>query len=358
MEYLNNIMDSLRTIKEENVRWVNVLHRPDLVRGTLRTVSDKVDFTKFPNEARLEILEYEKSARAEMDNLYQNTSGCRVMFYTNSPKLIIKAHLKRKWGYRKMNLWNSSGFDVYEIIQDEYIHKTSIAPYEGRNIFAEQIACKAGFICIYLPTYNCIENLFLGVDEGAAFDSIPDNEKLPVVFYGHSVTEGASASRSGNAFPNIFQRMTNHEIINLSCSSCCRGLESMSNLIGRINCAAIVIDYTRNVASVTALRNSHEKFYRQIRDRHKDTLIIFMTSSNFNNWREYFEYDDIVKKTHDNAVAKNENVKLLDVMKLFPKEEYNLIAVDGSHINDFGMYRIAKALTEIVCNSFEVLEGD
>lgn len=114
MEYLNNIIDSLKNIKEDNIRWINCLDRPDLVKGTLHTASDKVDFTKFPREARLEILKYEKLAKAEMDNLYKNTSGCYVVFYTDSPRLIIKAHLGRKWGYKKMNLWNSSGFDVYE----------------------------------------------------------------------------------------------------------------------------------------------------------------------------------------------------------------------------------------------------
>ncbi|MDE7131284.1 MAG: SGNH/GDSL hydrolase family protein [Lachnospiraceae bacterium] len=348
MEYLNNIMDALQNIQEENIRWINILDRPDLVKGTLRIASDKVDFTKFPYEARFEVLKYEELAKAEMDNLYQNTSGCRVVFNTDSPRLIIKAHLKRKWGYRKMNLWNSSGFDVYEIANKKYLHKTIVAPYEGRNIFAEQIACKAGNICIYLPTYNCVENLFLGVEDGASFENVSDNEGLPIVFYGHSVTEGAAASRSGNAFPNIVHRLTNHEVINLSCSSCCRGLDSMSDLIGKLNCAAIVIDYTRNAASITALQNTHEKFYRQIRSKHPNKLIIFITSSNFNNWREYFEFDKIVKQTYMAALERNENVKLLDLMGLFRKEEYSLVAVDGSHINDIGMHRIARALAEML----------
>lgn len=34
-----------------------------------------------------------------------------------------------------MNLWNSSGFDIYEIIDGKYVHKTMIALKDGKNIF-------------------------------------------------------------------------------------------------------------------------------------------------------------------------------------------------------------------------------
>lgn len=122
----------------------------------------------------------------------------------------------------------------------------------------------------------------------------------------------------------------------------------MSDLIGKINCAAIVIDYTRNAASITALENLHEKFYRRIRNKHPNKLVIFITSANFNNWREYFEYDKIVRRTYMEALERNENVKLLDLMELFKKEEYSLVVVDGSHINDIGMYRVARALSEML----------
>lgn len=348
MEYLNSIEDHLKKIAEANIRWVDILDRPDLVRGSLRTASDQVDFIKFPYEARQEIINYGKTADAEMKNLYRNTSGCRLMFFTDSKRIVIKAHLKRKWGYRKMNLWNSAGFDIYEIHKGKYVHKTVVAPNEGKNIFAEQIACRAGEVCIYMPTYNCIEKLLLGIDANAAFKGIDDEEYLPIIFYGHSVTEGAAASRSGNAFPNIFQRITKHEIINLSCSSCCRGLESMGKLIGKLNCSAVVIDYTRNAANVDVFKNTHEKFYMQIRKAHPDKLIILMTSSNFNDWKEYFDYDEIVKETYYRAVDRGEKVRLLDVMGLFQKDEYSLIAVDGSHINDIGMYRVAEALAKLV----------
>lgn len=63
---------------------------------------------------------------------------------------------------------------------------------------------------------------------------------------------------------------------------------------------------------------------------------------------EYSEFDKIVKKTYQGAVNRGENTVLLDVMDLFEREEYELIAVDGSHINDIGIYRAADGLIRIL----------
>lgn len=349
MEYLNSVSDKLTTIDEAQIEWIDIMKRPDLVSGTLGIAQHVVDFTKFSIDAKKEIEQFGEGAINEMNNLYKNTSGCRIMMKTESSKIIIKTHLKRKWSYRKMNLWNSSGFDIYRIVQGKYIHKTVVAPRDGKNIFAEQILMDKSPICIYLPLYNCIESLYIGIDKGTSLESYSNNEeKIPIIFYGHSVTQGAAASRSGNCFPNIIQRTMKREIINLSCSSCCRGLESMATEIGKMNCFGIVIDYTRNSNDVNAFQKSHARFYKQVRKYHPNKRIVLMTSCNFNNWAEYFLYDEIVKTTYRHALEKGENVRLLDVMGLFNEEEYSLIAVDGSHVNDIGMYRIAEALVALL----------
>ena len=122
----------------------------------------------------------------------------------------------------------------------------------------------------------------------------------------------------------------------------------MADVIGKINCYGIVIDYTRNAYNVETFRNSHERFYKWVRAYHPNTRIVLMTSSNFNHWRDYFEFDQIVRTTYEKALERNENVKLLEVMKLFDESEYSLVAVDGSHINDVGMFRVARALTELL----------
>ena len=51
---------------------------------------------------------------------------------------------------------------------------------------------------LYLPTYNRLIMLEIGVDENACVEAPrPYAIEKPVVFYGSSITQGASASRPG-----------------------------------------------------------------------------------------------------------------------------------------------------------------
>ena len=70
----------------------------------------------------------------------------------------------------------------------------------------------------------------------------------------------------------------------------------MADIIGKINCHAIVIDYTRNAHSTEVFTISHERFYKKIRQYHPNIPIILMTSECFNGWTVYDDFDEIVKK--------------------------------------------------------------
>lgn len=349
MEYLNHISDSLSQIDESNLTYINILEHPEYVRGTISQTGAIVDFSKFSVAARNSMKRFEAAAQKDMENYYNSSSGCRVLFRTNSPRMVLKASLKKKWSLRKMNLWNSSGFDFYEDINGEFVHKTIVGPADGYSVFAEEVRLRRNPICIYLPLYNVIEELYIGIEKGNSLDIYRGKDYMkPIVFYGHSVTQGAAASRPGNCFPNIVQRRMKREMINISCSYSCRGQIEVAEQIGRLNCQAIIVDYTRNAYCTDYLKKTHEKFYRRLRQFHPHIRIVLMTSCNFNKWQDYFEFDEVVKETYEEAMKRKENTKLLDVMSLFEEEEYGMVAVDGSHVNDVGMYRIADALVQLL----------
>ena len=135
--------------------------------------------------------------------------------------------------------WGSFGFDVYGVVGEEYVHRTVFAPSDGHDLFAEMIDVPYnGQLCIFLPNYNTIEELYMGIDEGSTVVTLPypPKKRVPVLFYGNSVTQGAAASHSGNSFPNLVSKILNRDIINISCSACCRGTDTMADLIGQINC--------------------------------------------------------------------------------------------------------------------------
>lgn len=350
MEYLNSTKDSLKTIDETDIVYLNLFEYPELFYGNINNI-ENTDFCKYPKVIQEEMKEYEPIAAREMNNYNSTPSGVRLRFNTNSKRLIFKIELKRKWDYQKLNNLNSSGFDVYNTDGKSYTHQEVFSPGHGHNIFAEEIISpKNGNFCIFLPSYNSIKKIYLGIEKNSQINELnyPENKQLPIVFYGNSVTQGAAASRSGNSFPNIISRKLNRDIINISCSSCCKGTANTADLIGLMNCHAIIIDYTQNAYDTNIFRDTHERFYKKIREYHPEIKIILLTTANFNFWRAYDDFDVIVENTYNNAIYRNENTFLINQRKLFDENEYDYIAVDKSHYTDYGMYIIAEKICEII----------
>lgn len=351
MEYLNSIHDSLRTIDESNIEYIDLLTHPEFFFGNINFSNDVVDFCKYPKHVQEDMVKYGRFATESMERFNNASCGVRLRISTSSNRLIFKVRLRRKWGFLKMVNWNSMGFDVYGLNNNEYIHRTVFAPQDGYNIFAHEIySPKNGEICIFLPSYNTIEKLYVGIEKESSLKPLeyPLENRLPIVFYGNSVTQGAAASRSGNAFPNIVSRKLNQDIINISCTSCCRGDLEMADLIGKINCHAIVIDYTRNAYNLRVLRLTHERFYKRLREYHPNIKIIFMTSEIFDYYKDPHAFDKVVIETYENALKRNENVSLINQCKLFDKSEHNYIAIDAAHYCDYGMFKVANEICKLV----------
>ena len=351
MEYIKSIDDSLTTIDEDIIEYLNIFDFPNLIHGNINFSSAQVDFCKYPHHIQKEMEKFGSLAVKEMKNLNSASCGNRLRLSTDSNKIVFKVKLKRKWEYQKMVNWNASGFDVYALKNEKYEHLTVFAPSNVYDTFAESIKVpQNGKLCIFLPNYNTIEQMFIGIEKGSTIKEFdyPQDKQLPILFYGNSVTQGAAASRSGNAFPNIVSKKLNRNIINLSCSSCCRGTDSTAELIGKINCHTIIIDYTRNAHTIEDFRNTHERFYKKIRLYHPNTKIILLTSECYNNWRSYEEFDKIVIETYKNALKRNENVEILKQKELFDENEYDFVTIDSSHYTDYGMFIIANKLCEII----------
>ncbi len=350
MEFLSSIRDNLKTIDEETIEYVDLFDYPELIYGNVNNNS-KLNFCKFPKNVQDEMKQYGSGVYGEMKQFNSSSAGNRLRVKTDSKRMVFKIQLNRDYDFVNINNTNSFGFDVYGLEDGEYIHRNVFSPGDGNDIFAHEIEVpENGEICVFLPNYNSIMSFYMGLEKGSSFESIgyPQDKRLPVLFYGNAVTQGASASRSGNSFVNIVSRLLDRDIINISCSSCCKATDNTVDFIGKINCHCIVIDYTHNAYDVDELMGNHEHFYKRIRQLHPDKKIILMTSENFNFWKSYDEFDDIVENTYNNARIHGENVELIIQRELFDEDEYDYISVDNTHYNDYGMYTVAKKLCELI----------
>ena len=100
---------------------------------------------------------------------------------------------------------------------------------------------------LYLPLYNGVESLKIGVSQGAAFTGLAARDAKPVVFYGTSITHGACASRPGMVHTAILGRRLDRPVVNLGFSGNGRMDAAVGEYLGQIDAAVYVIDCSPNM---------------------------------------------------------------------------------------------------------------
>lgn len=325
---------------------INLFDTNNIVYGVPDWNQNK-SFEKYNSVTEEEFQTLSESAQKEFTNLSANTSGCYLEFMTSSPLIHITGKLKRGREYLKIPFLASHGFDVYESTSHgkDFLHRDCFCPDIDSDIINfEFLHNPDSVVRIYLPLYNSVQTLFIE----SLSEILPTTaSKKTAVFYGNSITQGASASRSGMAFPNIVSRRKNWEVINFSLSSCCKAFTSIAKEISKMGADYIFIDYSRNAWSDESLSATLTSFYKIIRDTNPDTPIILLTTACFNSEQLYNNYDNIIKKLYCDACDRNEPVYLIDQTALFSHNEYAICCVDGEHYTDYGMKKVAQAILEL-----------
>lgn len=276
------------------------------------------------------------------------TSGVRLRFYTDSANLCIKTEIKKKYALYKICLSGSSGFDIYLLSGSKRYHMTVIAPEEPYNIFTHTVKLpRAGTYEIYFPLYNSVLNFSLGLDKASALtEAAPFAENRSVIFYGHSGTQGASASRSGNAYPNIVARKLDCEIFNYSFSAACRAELAMAKAIAQNHevdtVKAIVVDYNRNAKTLYEFRDRYMPFYNELRKHYQNTPIILIGA--------FMQplYDNYVKQFFKEMKSNGDNTYFIDLQKLFANLDILSLTPDKIHYTDTGMFMVADKICDII----------
>lgn len=296
-------------------------------------------------------------------------AGGQVRFRSDTDRLDLKVKLREPGGMDCVPLASPagpdhmpqtgvSGFDLY--LGDPGVETFySVARFPaGAGEYACQMLNRGGreplsFI-LNFPLYNGVDEVWLGLREGARIESPPAYRmERPVVVYGTSITQGGCASHPGFSYPNILSRRLNVSFINLGFSGSGRGEPEVAEAVASIrNPALFVLDYEAN-SGPEGLEKTLPEFIAILRSRHGTVPILVISKVRLS--REALKSEPELRRSREknktfqkNWVKKlradgDEHIHFLDGAQLLGKN-YHESFVDGVHPTDLGFRRMADGI--------------
>ncbi len=289
-------------------------------------------------------------------NLSRDSAGMMVRFKTDSPSVHVHYKVsKSNLGMPHMPATGVSGVDLYARDEDGKWKWVQVAKPATQEVKAEIIKGLAPGMreyAAYLPLYNGVEFLSIGVEKNAKFEGLAPRPK-PIVFYGTSITHGACASRPGMVHTAIIGRKLDMPVVNLGFSGNGKMDEAVGKFLVQVDAAAYVIDCLPNMqpADVTA---KCEPLVKQLRATKPDTPIILVEDRRFtNDWitpaKQKFHTEN-----HAALRAAYERLQQAGIKNLYYIEGDKLYgddtegATDASHANDLGFMRQADIFLPVI----------
>lgn len=288
----------------------------------------------------------------------QQSTGLVINFCTDASFIHIRYKVKDEFAFEHMPATGVSGLDLYALDKKgkwswpgvEYIFSDTVQ-YFYNNLAAG--ADKTYYL--YLPLYNRVEWLEIGVPETAQFTALPWNNKGSVVIYGTSITQGGCASRPGMAWTALLGRKLQKPVVNIGFSSNGQLEQPVANLISELDANIFILDCmpnmgsfseeeitTRLVATVKAIRSKHPQTPIIVTE-HADATINLMNTSLDKSFKRV---NEIVSRAFKKLKAASfKNIYYLSAKEIRLDNE---CTVDGSHPNDLGMERYASAYEKLI----------
>jgi len=346
--------EPLKFTEADKLRWYDI--RQLGVEGQGWKEADcKAPYDRLPAKA-------ESTVREAVWNLSRNSAGMCVRFVTDAPALSARWTVTSdKLAMPHMPATGVSGLDLYARNDQGHWRWVAVAQpkAEGKN---QTAALAAGIkpgkreYLIYLPLYNGVSSVEIGVPMANTLEDAPDYAPVkmkPVVFYGTSITHGACASRPGMVHTAMLQRRYDRPVINLGFSGNGKMEPEVTALLTEIDAAVYVIDCCPNLSGADTAKLT-KPLVEQLRKARPETPIVLVEDRRYTDaWliTSKGERNDgnhqALKTAFDQLVA--DGVKHLSYITgddLLGDDGDG--AVDSSHPNDLGFARQADAFAKVL----------
>lgn len=357
-----NMAASTAKVDTNGVKWIDGQYLPLEGRWTL---GDTPEFyARLPNTLTTNVNEGVRGMRI-------HTAGMQFRFKTDSKFIVVKYESAsgQYGGSGNQTGINVHGWDIYSY--DEKLGKWRFvttshnsAAVHGSKAVIRRVNWGKGACLINLPAYDGVKRFEIGIEPSAKIEALPARKSgitKPVVFYGTSITHGASASRPGLGFVNLVGRDLDVPIYNLGFSGSGRMEYELSDVIAKIDASCYVLDCLWNMnevrpsygpggafhdiknpkASNPLVRERYEPFIRNLRKLRPNVPIVMAEQC------DVYEYgrtgkDKLVFDLYQKLKKEGwTNLVYLSKTKMYTDDLEG--TADGCHPNDLGMKSMSKA---------------
>lgn len=297
--------------------------------------------------------------RSPVWHLGTHSAGLAVRFVTNSTTIAASWDvIGEALAMNHMPATGMSGLDLY-VRSDGRWRWAGVTRPDGKGgqtftqIMIEGIKPAQREFMLYLPLYNSVSGVRIGVDPGSSFAAAPARpagKDKPVCFYGTSILQGGCASRPGMAYPSIIGRYLDLPQINLGFSG--NGLmePEVAQLLSEIDCCMYVLDPLPNNTK-QGVEERAEPLIRKIRSTHPNTPIVMVENIIYQNghlhparFERYTTSNAAWRVIFDKLISEGDkNLYYIPCDDLLGDDDEG--TVDGTHATDLGFYRMAQAIT-------------
>lgn len=280
------------------------------------------------------------------------TTGMAILFKTDSRSISAKWTTKTKKLGANMSPIFHSGMDLYIREGNKWIFAGVARPNtsgtEHSFVMVKRMAEGVKECMLYLPMFNSVTSLQIGIDENAKIEAIPSPFKHKILFVGSSLTHGASAARPGLCYVARMGRMLNAETPNIGLSGKCKLDDYFANIVCATEADAYFFDTFSN-STKQIIEKRLYNFVKKIVAAHPDKPMIFLQTVK----RDSGNFDLVARKRNDDQRAAAE-----ELMKNICKEFKNVYfinpgfytgedsegTIDGTHLNDLGVERMLNKI--------------
>ena len=290
-----------------------------------------------------------------------NSAGMSVSFATDSDIIVVR------WKVRNPSITSPylssmsvAGLDLYVRENDRWMWAATKTPRppnvqpETTETFLRGLPKKLREFRLYLPSYNGVEKVEIGVGKDSKFGKAVEKEvKKPIVFYGSSIVQGSASSRPGMTYVAQLQRRLNRGVINLGFSGLCKMEAELGDLLAELDPALFVIDCLPNM-TIPEINDRTVDLVKKIRKTRPQTPIVLIENPLYSQAL----WNTAVKNTiaAKNKALSTQFAKLQQdgVKRIYYIKGDNLYGddgestVDGVHPTDYGFKIYAETLDPLL----------